>query len=129
MTTEEEDRFVKLEERVRVLEMKQKVVRLPKIRLPKVSDAEWLEGLSKMLAYKHLNIPVEISKMDLWLALPKNSARSRTRAFVLNWLNRIPAPMQAGSVARPPAPPPKNDPIARGLWSRTYGNPKEYGYE
>ncbi len=30
---------------------------------------------------------------------------------------------------RPPAPPPKIDPIARGQWTRVYGDPKKYGYD
>ena len=30
---------------------------------------------------------------------------------------------------RPPPMPPKIDPIARGLWRRTYGDPKEHGYQ
>ena len=33
------------------------------------------------------------------------------------------------STKRPPPLPPKNDPIARGLWKRTYGDPKAHGYE
>lgn len=34
-----------------------------------------------------------------------------------------------GGATRPPPPPPKNDPIGRGHWGLTYGNPKDYGYE
>lgn len=34
-----------------------------------------------------------------------------------------------GQVNRPPYPPPKTDPIARGQWKKVYGDPKDYGYD
>ena len=41
------------------------------------------------------------------------------------WEDREMAPTKQ----RPPVPPPKTDPIARGGWKRQYGDPKDYGYE
>ena len=47
------------------------------------------------------------------------------------WLNqgRWEDKEMAATKQRPPIPPPKTDPIARGGWKRQYGDPKDYGYE
>lgn len=92
-------------------------------------DSDWLTGLGQNPAYRHINLTVEIGKMEAWLALPKNQHRKKTRSFVLNWLNKIEAPMGNGSANRPPPPPPKNDPIGRGQWGKTYGRPEDHGYQ
>jgi hypothetical protein len=93
-------------------------------------DSVWLSELGKNPAYQHINLPVEIGKMDAWLALPKNIHRKKTRSFVLNWLNKIEAPMSntGSNGPRPPPPPPKNDPIGRGQWKMVYGKPEDHGY-
>lgn len=47
------------------------------------------------------------------------------------WLNQErwnDEPVAPGKKMPPPFPP-KNDPIARGAWKKTYGDPKAYGYE
>lgn len=100
------------------------------LRATVLVDSDWLSDLGKNPAYKHINLTVEVGKMDAWLALPKNAKRQKTRSFVLNWLNKIEAPMTGtnGSVNRPPPPPPKNDPIGRGQWGKTYGRPEDHGY-
>lgn len=95
-----------------------------------VTDEQWIEGLKNNPAYRHINLSVELGKMEAWLDLPKNQHRKKTKAFVLNWLNKIEAPMVNGSTGqRPPPPPPKNDPIGRGQWGRTYGRPEDHGYQ
>ena len=100
------------------------------LRATVLVDSEWISELGKNPAYAHINIPSEIGKMEAWLGLPKNFKRQKTRSFVLNWLNKIEAPMGHGKIVqRPPPPPPKNDPIGRGLWGRTYGRPEDHGYQ
>lgn len=99
------------------------------LRATVVIDSEWITELGKNPAYQHINLTVEIGKMDAWLALPKNAKRIKTRSFVLNWLNKVEAPMQGGNgKVKPPPYPPKNDPIARGQWGKVYGKPEDYGY-
>jgi hypothetical protein len=58
-----------------------------------VVDSDWIAELGKNPAYQHINLTVEIGKMEAWLGLPKNAKRIKTRSFVLNWLNKIEAPM------------------------------------
>lgn len=101
------------------------------LRATLLVDSEWISELGKNPAYQHINLAIEIGKMDAWLALPKNAKRIKTRSFVLNWLNKIEAPMSgaSGNGQRPPPPPPKNDPIGRGQWGQTWGDPRKYGYE
>lgn len=99
------------------------------VRATALVDSDWLTELGKNAAYKHINLAVEIGKMEAWLGLPKNHQRKKTRSFVLNWLNKIEAPMANGSTGqRPPPPPPKNDPIGRGQWKQVYGKPEDHGY-
>lgn len=57
-------------------------------------DDSWIEDLKKNAAYQHINFAVEFGKMDAWFSLPSHKHRKRTKAFVLNWLNKIEIPMQ-----------------------------------
>ena len=99
------------------------------LRATVLVDSEWITALGKNPAYQHINLTVEIGKMEAWLALPKNAKRIKTRSFILNWLNKIESPMQGGNGnAKPPPFPPKGDPIARGQWRQAYGKPEDYGY-
>ena len=99
-----------------------------KARSRRLTDDEFLDELRKSPAYMHVNFTVEFAKMDVWLL--GKPGRQKTRKFILNWLNKIEAPMSNGKTGqRPPPPPPKNDPIGRGLWGRTYGKPQDHGYE
>jgi uncharacterized protein YdaU (DUF1376 family) len=100
------------------------------LRATVVIDSEWITDLGQNPAYQHINLSIELGKMDAWLALPKNAKRKKTRSFVLNWLNKIEAPMSSvsGNGQRPPPPPPKNDPIGRGQWKMVYGKPEDHGY-
>ncbi len=38
-------------------------------------------------AYRHIDIDVELGKMDAWLLTPKGARGKKTRAFVVRWLN------------------------------------------
>ena len=53
----------------------------------------WLAELKKNAAYQHINWAVEFGKMDIWLAKPGNEKRKKTPSFILNWLNKIEAPL------------------------------------
>jgi hypothetical protein len=58
----------------------------------KQTDEEWLADTKQ--AYHWVDWPTELTKMQTWLALPKNKGRKMTRDFILNWINKIPAPVQ-----------------------------------
>ena len=58
---------------------------------PKLSDVEWMDSLRTH--YPHIDIEQESRKMDAWLSTRRG--KQKTRRFVVNWLNRIDAPMQA----------------------------------
>ncbi len=58
------------------------------------SDEQWLLELKQNQAYAHINFDVELGKMNAWLELPNNKGRKLTRPFILNWLGKIPVPVQ-----------------------------------
>lgn len=62
-------------------------------------EAETLEGLLAELSpnYKHVNFTIEIGRIRGWLLANKN--RKLTKRFLVNWLNRIEAPIDAGQGA------------------------------
>jgi hypothetical protein len=89
----------------------------PTPKVQKLTDEEWLVGLKKNPAYQHIDLPVELGKMDAWLA--ERPGRQKTRRFVLNWLNKIEKPMKV--VPLRPAQPVRttivlgpNDPVPVG---------------
>jgi hypothetical protein len=53
------------------------------------ADAQWLAELRENPIYRHVDFDTELGKMDLWLALPKNKHRKKTREFILRWINKI----------------------------------------
>jgi uncharacterized protein YdaU (DUF1376 family) len=57
----------------------------------KLTDAEWFESIKGN--YPHIDVENESRKMDAWLSTRRG--KQKTRRFVVNWLNRIDAPMQA----------------------------------
>ncbi|MDD5244071.1 MAG: hypothetical protein PHU49_08640 [Syntrophorhabdaceae bacterium] len=57
-------------------------------------NQEFLTSLKNNPAYKHINIEMELAKMDQWLLLPKNKNRKKTPRFILNWLNKIESPIE-----------------------------------
>lgn len=59
------------------------------------TDPEWIESLKINPAYQHVDIYCELGKMEAWMTLFKNKGRKMTRAFILNWLNKIDRPINA----------------------------------
>ncbi len=59
----------------------------------KQTDEEWLNGLKKNPVYSGINIDRELGKMQVWLSL--RPGRKMTRRFIVNWLNKIDAPIQS----------------------------------
>jgi uncharacterized protein YdaU (DUF1376 family) len=57
----------------------------------KLTDAEWFDLIKGN--YPHIDVEQESRKMDAWLSTRRG--KQKTRRFVVNWLNRIDAPMQA----------------------------------
>jgi hypothetical protein len=56
-----------------------------------LSDEDFLETLKVNSAYKHIDINIELAKMDAWLLAHKG--RQKTRRFIVNWLNKIDRPI------------------------------------
>ena len=56
------------------------------------TDKEFIETLKANSSYKHINIYIELGKMDAWLSVHKG--RQKTRRFIINWLNKIDAPVK-----------------------------------
>ena len=44
-------------------------------------------------AYAGIDVDKELARMDAWLLTPKAKGRKKTRAFIVNWLNRIDRPV------------------------------------
>ena len=75
-------------------------------RTLQLSDEEFLAALRKNQAYSHLDFHRELGKMDAWLLTPKGRRRTKTRKFIVSWLNKAadeqrpmasgPAPSTAG---------------------------------
>jgi hypothetical protein len=68
----------------------------------KQTDEEWLADTKQ--AYHWVDWPTELTKMQTWLALPKNKRRTMTRDFITNWINKIPAPVQVKVPVTVPVP-------------------------
>jgi len=61
-----------------------------------LSDDDFLASLRENPAYDHVDLKIEMAKMDVWLQTPSGKRRKgKTRAFILNWLNRIERPIKA----------------------------------
>ncbi len=59
----------------------------------KLTEEQFLESLKANQAYTHINLGVELARMDAWLST--KPGRKKTRAFVVNWLNKIDKPIGA----------------------------------
>lgn len=57
-------------------------------RKGQLSDEEFLAALRKNQAYSHLDFDRELGKMDAWLLTPKGRGRTKTRKFIVSWLNK-----------------------------------------
>lgn len=58
-----------------------------------LSDEDFIKALKNNLAYKHIDIDIELARMDAWFLTPKGRGRQKTRRFIVNWLNRIDKPL------------------------------------
>lgn len=68
--------------------------RIEYIRIDKkksaVTDQDFLTELKQNKAYDHINIDVELKKMDAWILV--HPGRQKTKKFIVNWLNKIEKP-------------------------------------
>lgn len=65
---------------------------------PQLSDEEFIKSLKNNPAYTHINIDIELAKMDAWLST--RQGRKKTRRFVVNWLNKIDKPLETNGKTR-----------------------------
>ncbi len=56
-----------------------------------ISSSDFFSSLKDNLAYKHINIEIELVKMDTWLSL--HPGRQKTKKFIVDWLNKIETPI------------------------------------
>lgn len=68
----------------------------PKKSAKPADDEAWIAHLQKSLAYRHLNVRVQLEKCRVWC--DTNSAILSRRRFI-NWLNREDKPMKAGAAS------------------------------
>ena len=93
-------RLEQLEARVQALEQK------PAKRATQ-GEQDWWKALESDPLYQHVDFAAERDKMARWLKLPKNVNRKLTRAFVMNWLNKVEVPVTMPPGASPFAVGPK----------------------
>jgi hypothetical protein len=53
----------------------------------------FVQTLKQNTAYSGIDIDREIGKMQAWLATPKGKGRKLSKGFMVNWLNKIDAPI------------------------------------
>lgn len=61
------------------------------IKSKRLSDDEFLQSIKDNPAFKGIDIDRELLKMDAWLIT--KPGRKKTRAFIVNWLNKIDQPL------------------------------------
>lgn len=59
-----------------------------------IPPADFLTFLKTNIAYSHINIEIELAKMDAWLSA--HPGRQKTKKFIINWLNKIEKPIGVG---------------------------------
>lgn len=57
------------------------------------SEKDFIAQLKTLPAYKGIDLDREIGKMQAWLLTPKGRGRTLTKGFVVNWLNKVDAPL------------------------------------
>jgi hypothetical protein len=115
---------------LRLQALEARVEQLEKKKKPCPNGSDWLAELKADPLFSHVDFEDVLRKIAIWKLKPKNMNRQITKQFMLNWLSKLDVPIDVGTVKqRPPAPPPKTDPIMRGLWKQTYGSPQEHGYD
>jgi hypothetical protein len=60
------------------------------------SDDDFIKMLKENPAYKGIDIDIELGKMDAWLSTPKGRGRTKTKQFIVNWLNKADRPVNTG---------------------------------
>lgn len=60
-------------------------------RSRRLTDEEFLDSLRSNPAYAHIHLDAELGKMDAWILAHPD--RQKTRRFIVNWLNKVPAPV------------------------------------
>lgn len=61
-----------------------------------LSDIEFIAELRLNPAYAHIDLDRELGRMDAWLLT--HPGRQKTKRFIVNWLNKIDAPMASSHV-------------------------------
>lgn len=74
-----------------VLEANEQKERKGKESKVKENSTDFISSLKSNPAYQHINLDIELGKMDAWLLA--NSHRKKTKRFVVNWLNKIEKPL------------------------------------
>ena len=98
--------FFQIETRLRFLEARLAKVEAALDKQKPVKRAtqggqDWWKTLEADPLYQHVNFAVERDNMARWLKLPKNVNRKLTRAFVMNWLNKVEVPVTMPPGASP----------------------------
>lgn len=85
-----------------------------------VKGGDFLTTLKTNPAYKGIDIDTELAKMDAWLSAHKG--RQKTKRFIINWLNKIEAPLGA-QIKLQPKPKPSCD-VCKGTGYVMQGDKK-----
>jgi hypothetical protein len=64
-----------------------------KLKKPILTDELFINELKNNAAYKHINVDIELARMDAWFLA--NPSRFKTKRFVIGWLNKIEKPMES----------------------------------
>ncbi len=62
----------------------------------KQTDEEWLKEIRQH--YPGINVDAELRKMDAWIST--RPGKQKTRRFIVNWLNRVEAPVNTATTPR-----------------------------
>lgn len=69
----------------------------PKLKPVAQSFDQWWPEVKNSPAYAGIDCERELEKMKVWLTTAKGKHRTLNKGFVVNWLNKIDAPVNAGS--------------------------------
>ncbi len=83
-----------------------------KPKLAKFTTEEFISSLKENPAYKRIDIDDQINRMKAWLSTPKGRGRKLTQGFIVNWLNRVDAPIEISGLFKPKLP---EDPFEKTL--------------
>ena len=100
-----------LSERSAIKESKVKESKVKK-NSPPLSDEEFLKTLKENQAYKHINIDLELGKIDAHILVHKG--KQKTRRFIVAWLNRIDKPLGVTTTPRRELKPKKDCQACKG---------------